>query len=70
MLKTPLEDGNDEIVLDGIEFVELDGSRAIAFKKSDVEALALELGYDKDDYLVKFSFVPLGDDGSLYTPKF
>jgi hypothetical protein len=65
MLKTPMEDGNDEIVLDGIEFVELDGIRAIAFKKSDVEALALELGYDKDDYLVKFSFVPLGDDGSL-----
>ncbi len=65
MLKTPMEDGNDEIILDGIEFITLDGICAIAFKKSDVEAKALEFGYEADEYLVRFSFVPLGDDSSF-----
>ena len=56
---------NSEIILEGVEFFELENVRAIAFSKASVEALASALGYSSDKYLVKFSFVPYGSDGSF-----
>lgn len=65
ILHTPLEDGNDEIVLTGIEFTSLEDVRAIAFSKDAVEAAAVELGYTSDTYDVRFAFVPVGSDSSF-----
>ena len=41
----------------------IDGLRAVAFSKDDVEAFATANGYT--DYEVKFAFIPVGSDGSL-----
>lgn len=60
-----MADGNDEIILDAVEFIELDGVRAIAFSKSAVAALASALGYSPEDYDVRFTLVPVGSDGSF-----
>ena len=57
-------DGRD-IILNDIEFVEIDGIRAVAFSKAAVEAAATALGYSADDYNVRFTFVPYGADSSL-----
>ena len=65
ILKTPMENGNNEVVLTGVEFVTIDGVRAIAFSKSAVEEMALARGYDADEYFVRISFVPDGDDSSF-----
>ncbi len=68
ILHTPLADGNDQIILDGIHVFELENVRALAFGKADVlamvEAKAAELGMvlTPDMYDVRFSFVPLGAD--------
>ena len=63
-LYEPMEDGNDQIVLDGIEIFELDNVRALAFSKSAVIAAAEALGYFEGEYDVSISFVPVGSDGS------
>ena len=63
-LYEPMEDGNYQIVLDGIEIFELDDVRALAFSKSAVIAAAEALGYSADEYDVSISFVPVGSDGS------
>lgn len=65
VLHTPLEDGNDEIILTGIEFTSLEDVVAISFAKEAVENAALELGYSAEDYDVRFTFVPEGSDGSF-----
>lgn len=52
-----------EVLVDGIEFFTIDGVRAYAFSKAAVEAWATENGYT--DYEVRFSFVPVGSDGSF-----
>ena len=58
-----LADGTTIDVLTGIEFTTIDGIRAYAFRKADVEAWAAENGYT--DFDVRFSFVPVGSDGSF-----
>ncbi len=58
-----LADGTTIDVLTGIEFTTIDGIRAYAFSKAAVEAWATENGYT--DYDVRFSFVPVGSDGSF-----
>ena len=65
MLHTPLDNGNDQIVLSEIEFIELEDVRAISFSKEAVEQAALALGYSADEYDVRFSFVPVGSDSSF-----
>ena len=57
-----LADGT-EIIVNGIQFTTIDGLRAVAFSKADVEAYAIKNGYT--DYTVRFSFVPYGSDGSF-----
>ena len=64
ILHTPMADGNDEIILDGIEVFELEEARALAFNRAAVIAAAQALGYSPDEYYVRFAFVPLGADGS------
>ena len=59
-----LKDGT-EIILEDIEYSEIEGLRAVVFSKADVEAAATELGYSSDEYLVKFVFVPYGADSSF-----
>ena len=55
--------GDDEIIVEGIDIVPVDGLRAFAFSKTDVEAYAEMNGYT--DYLVKFVFVPYNDEWGL-----
>ncbi len=64
ILHTPMEDGNDEIILDNINIFELDSVRALAFSRAAVIEAAEALGYSEDEYYVRFAFVPLGADGS------
>ena len=52
-----------EIVVEGIELMAVEGIRAYAFSKADVEAFAEAKGYT--DYEVRFVFVPYGADGSF-----
>lgn len=56
-------ENEEEVILDSIEIIEVEGIRAYAFSKASVEALAEELGYT--DYDVRFAFVPYGADGSF-----
>ena len=58
-----LADGTEVAIWSGIEFVTIDGIRGFAFSKAAVEAWATENGYS--DYDVRFSFVPVGSDGSF-----
>ena len=58
-----LEGGIDIPILSGMEFIELDGVRAVAFSKAAVDEWALANGYTKYD--VRLSFVPEGGDGSF-----
>jgi hypothetical protein len=58
-----LADGTEVVIGSGIEFITIDGLRAYAFSKADVDAWASENGYS--DYNVRFSFVPVGADGSF-----
>lgn len=58
-----LADGTEVAIWDDIEFTTIDGLRAYAFSKAAVEAWATENGYT--DYKVRFSFVPIGSDGSF-----
>jgi len=57
-----LADGT-EVVCPEINFTEIEGLRAIAFSKADVEAWATENGYA--DWDVRFAFVPETAEGSL-----
>ena len=65
ILNQPMADGNNEILLDFANFIELQEVRAIAFSKKEVEELALALGYTADMYDVRFTLVPMGSDGSF-----
>ncbi len=66
ILHTPAADGNDEVVLQSIAFTTRDDEiRAISFKKADVLAAAEAAGLAAGEYDVRFSFVPVGADGSL-----
>ena len=58
-----LADGTEVAIWSGIDFITMDGIRAFAFSKAAVEAWAAENGYT--DYDVRFSFVPVGSDGSF-----
>ena len=58
-----LADETEVVITSGIEFVTIDGIRAFAFSKADVDAWATENGYT--DYNVRFSFVPTTSSGSL-----
>lgn len=53
----------EEIVVPDIEFITIDGIRAYAFNKAKVAEWATTNGYT--DYNVRFSFVPVGGDGSF-----
>ncbi len=70
MLHTPLDNGNDQILLENIMVTELEAVRALSFSKADVlaavEAKAAELGITltPDMYDVRLAFVPLGADES------
>ena len=57
-----LPDGQD-VPLQSIEVLPVDGVRAFAFSKKAVEEAAAAQGYT--DYLISFVFVPYGGDGSL-----
>ena len=52
-----------EVVVEGIEFVTIDGIRAYAFSKAAVQEFANANNYT--NYLVRFSFVPYGSDSSF-----
>ncbi len=55
-----------EFLLSGVDFIEINGIRAFAFSKAQVEALASENGYtDATAYDVRFTFVPYGSDSSF-----
>ena len=56
------EDGR-EVIVSGIEYAVIDDIRAYAFSKADVDAWAEANGYT--GYNVKFTFVPVGSDGSF-----
>lgn len=58
-----LADGTEVAIWSGIDFTTIDGIRAYAISKAAVEAWATENGYT--DYDVRFSFVPVGSDGSF-----
>lgn len=58
-----LADETEIAIWSGIEFITIDGIRAFAFSKAAVDAWAAEHGYA--DYDVRFSFVPVGSDGSF-----
>ncbi len=68
ILHNPLENGNNQIILESINIFELDNVRALAFSKADlaaaIAAKAAELGLTltPDMYDVRLSFVPLGAD--------
>ena len=55
----------EEKFLDDIEIGDHATLRAKVFSIEAVKAAAAELGYDSDDYLIRFAFVPLGADGSF-----
>ncbi len=66
ILKTPLDNGDDQVFLDGnIAVTEHSEIRALTFSAEDVEAAASAMGYTPDQYDVRFAFVPLGADGTL-----
>ena len=52
-----------DIMVPDIEFITIDGIRAYAFNKAKVAEWATANGYT--DYNVRFSFVPVGGDGSF-----
>ena len=52
-----------DIMVPDIEFITIDGIRAYAFSKAKVAEWATTNGYT--DYNVRFSFVPVGGDGSF-----
>jgi len=58
-----LENGTEVAIPSGIDFITIDGIRAYAFSKAAVDLWAEKNGYT--DYNVRFSFVPVGSDGSL-----
>ncbi|MBO5363662.1 MAG: hypothetical protein J6A46_04975, partial [Clostridia bacterium] len=58
------EDQDNEIFLD-IAVFELEEIRGYAISKEQIAAAAEALGYAAGDYLVKFTFVPDGADGSF-----
>ena len=54
------------VILEGVEFTEIDGLRAVVFSRAQVEELAIAAGYtDSSTYSVRFTFVPLGADSSF-----
>ena len=55
----------DEIILKEIKLYEVDGLNAFAFSRDDVESFAASYGYQRGEYLVAFTFVPVGADGSF-----
>jgi hypothetical protein len=58
ILKTPNEDGNDEVFISDVNFEYSETGRFISFSKSEVQSMALELGYSENDYNIRVSFVP------------
>ena len=55
----------EEIVLEGITITWLEDVCAVSFSKSEVAAAAEAHGYAEGEYVVRFTFVPYGDDGSF-----
>ncbi len=53
----------DEIIAKEITLIQLEDACAFAFSKAEVEAWAAANGYT--DYVVRFTFVPVGADGSF-----
>lgn len=72
ILKDVAEGENDELMLSGISFTELDretdGITAISFSRSEVQAAAAaavaEAGYT-GEYAIRFTFVPVGSTDTL-----
>jgi hypothetical protein len=58
-----LADGTEVAIWSGIDFITIDGIRAYAFSKAAVDEWAAANGYT--DYDVRFSFVPVGAEGSF-----
>ena len=56
-------DPDNEIIVGGVKFFEIDGLRAFAFNKAYVEEWAAAEGYT--DYEIRFAFVPYGGDSSF-----
>lgn len=65
VLHTPLDNGDDEIILDDVNITDRSDIRAKTFSISEVQALAQALGYSADEYDVRFTFVPEGGDLSF-----
>ncbi len=68
----PTSSDEEEIVLTDIEFTKLsreeDGIQAISFNKADVETSAKEAVESKEytgEYVLRFTFVPVGSDGNF-----
>lgn len=53
----------EEVIIENIDFTEIEGLVAYAFSIADVEAFAKDNGYS--DYQVRFTFVPYGGDSSF-----
>jgi hypothetical protein len=64
-LHTPMENGDDEVYLDGIDVIELDNVRALAFSRAAIIKAAEVQGYTADQYDVRLVFVPYGADGNF-----
>lgn len=58
-----LADGTEIAIWSGIDFIEIEGIKAFAFRKIDVKSWAETNGYT--DYDVRFSFVPETSEGEL-----
>ena len=52
-----------EVILDDVDIYTVEGIRAFVFNKAEVDALAEALGYT--EYDVRFTFYPVGGDGSF-----
>lgn len=58
-------DSGEEIILDGISFIESTKPRTISFSIAEVESALARKGHSFDDGDVRFAFVPYGSDETL-----
>lgn len=58
ILKTPNDDGNNEIFVSFDNFNYATEGRFVSFSKAEIQKLAKEMGYSEDSYNIRLSFVP------------
>ena len=65
LLLLNVAEGQDNEVFLKMEATSMSDISAFVINKATVASLAAQLGYSEEDYLVKFTFVPYGADGSF-----